>query len=126
MRLSIERDVSLAPYNTFGVDVRAACFVRVGRPEELGELLADPKWQALPRLILGGGSNLLLTRDFEGLVIRIEMPSLKGDIAAHTNSSRAGEQRNKKSVTLDLHRPEAAPVLKRLVAVVDGGYALPG
>jgi len=46
MRFTIERDVSLAPYNTFGVDVRAACFVRVGRPEELGELLADPKERA--------------------------------------------------------------------------------
>jgi UDP-N-acetylmuramate dehydrogenase len=77
MQLSIERDVSLTPYNTFGVDVRAARFVRVGRPDDLGELLADPEWQALPRLVLGGGSNLLLTRDFEGLVIRIEIPGFQ-------------------------------------------------
>ncbi len=51
--------------------------------------------------------------------IRVEMPSLKGSVAAHTNSSRAGEQRNKKSVTLDLHRPESVPVMKRLVATAD-------
>jgi UDP-N-acetylmuramate dehydrogenase len=77
MQLAIERDVSLAPYNTFGVDVCAARFVRIGRAEELGELLADPSWRTLPRLVLGGGSNLLLTRDFEGQVIRIEIPGFE-------------------------------------------------
>ncbi len=69
--------------------------------------------------VLAGPFVSSLLADMGAEVIRIEMPSLKGDVAAHTNSSRAGEQRNKKSVTLDLHRPEAAPVLKRLVAAAD-------
>jgi UDP-N-acetylmuramate dehydrogenase len=73
MTILIERDVSLAPYNTFGIDVRAAHLARIGRAEDLAELLADPQWRARPRLVLGGGSNLLLTRDFDGLVIRIEI-----------------------------------------------------
>lgn len=69
--------------------------------------------------VLAGPFVSSLLADMGAEVIRIEMPSLKGDVAAHTNSSRAGEQRNKKSVTLDLHRPEAAPVVKRLVAAAD-------
>src|SRR5512136_294119 len=73
MPVTIERDVSLAPFNTFGVDVRAARFVRVRHADELDELLGDAGLRTLPRLVLGGGSNLLLTRDFDGVVIRVEI-----------------------------------------------------
>jgi crotonobetainyl-CoA:carnitine CoA-transferase CaiB-like acyl-CoA transferase len=69
--------------------------------------------------VLAGPFVSSLLADLGAEVIRVEMPSLKGNVAAHTNSSRAGEQRNKKSVTLDLHRPEAVPIMKRLVASAD-------
>jgi len=73
MPVKLESDVSLAPFNSFGVEARAAHFARIIRSEDLLELLADPRFALLPRLILGGGSNLLLTRDFDGLVLRIEI-----------------------------------------------------
>ena len=69
--------------------------------------------------VLAGPFVSSLLADMGADVIRVEQPSLKGSVAAHTNSSRAGEQRNKRSVTLDLHRPEAVPIMKRLVASAD-------
>jgi UDP-N-acetylmuramate dehydrogenase len=74
MPIAIERNVSLAPYNTFGVDVRASHFVRVASAEDLAEVLDAPQLLGLPRLVLGGGSNVLFTGDFDGLVLRIEIP----------------------------------------------------
>ena len=40
-------------------------------------MTADPRLAGLPRLVLGGGSNLLLTRDFDGLAIKVEVPGLR-------------------------------------------------
>ena len=58
---------SLKSYNTFGVDVKAAAFVAIDSVSMLEKVLAD---NALPVMILGGGSNLLFTKDLEALVIR--------------------------------------------------------
>jgi UDP-N-acetylmuramate dehydrogenase len=72
MRL-LQNGVSLKPYNTFGVEARAEWFARVHTREELEAVLADPRVQHMPRLVLGGGSNLLFTRDFDGLVVKIDL-----------------------------------------------------
>jgi UDP-N-acetylmuramate dehydrogenase len=72
----LENGVSLKPYNTFGVEARAAWFARIRTREELGAALDDRRVQQMPRLVLGGGSNLLFTRDFEGLVVKIELPGV--------------------------------------------------
>jgi len=88
-----EEHVSLRPYNTFGLDVRARYFARFTSVDELRELLARPETQAGPRLILGGGSNLLLTRDFDGVVLKNEIKELTisaENPAAHTARLRAG------------------------------------
>ena len=77
MKMVIEQGVSLRAYNTFGVDCRAAQFVRVRSVEQLRELMADPAWRRPARLVLGGGSNLLLTQDFDGLVIKMEIPGVE-------------------------------------------------
>ena len=77
MHVHVERDVSLKPFNTFGVDVRAAHFARISSPSELQELLDDPSYADYPRLVLGGGSNLLFTRDFDGLVLKIEIAGVE-------------------------------------------------
>jgi UDP-N-acetylmuramate dehydrogenase len=68
---------SLREFNTFGVEARARWFCCVRSADELAALAAEPKLAGLPRLVLGGGSNLLLTRDFDGLVIRVEVPGLE-------------------------------------------------
>ena len=73
MTLTIRRDVSLETRNTFGIAARARCFARIEAIEDLHALRERPEWIAGPRLILGGGSNLLFTRDFDGLVAHIAL-----------------------------------------------------
>lgn len=63
--------------NSFGVEARARWFCRVCSADDLAALAADPRLAGLPRLVLGGGSNLLLTRDFEGLAIKVEVSGLR-------------------------------------------------
>ena len=75
--MRIETDVSLRPYNTFGVEARAAHFARVTSIEELVGLVEDPRCRAMPRLVLGGGSNVLFTDDFDGLVIKVEIMGIE-------------------------------------------------
>jgi UDP-N-acetylmuramate dehydrogenase len=67
---------SLRGLNSFGVEARARWFCQVRSAEDLAALAADPRLAGRPRLVLGGGSNLLLTRDFDGLVIKVEVPGL--------------------------------------------------
>lgn len=77
MPVRIESSVSLRPYNTFGVDARAAHLARVASIGELVGLLSDPHWRAMPRLVLGGGSNIILSGDYEGLVIKVEIRGIE-------------------------------------------------
>ncbi|AXA91766.1 UDP-N-acetylmuramate dehydrogenase [Massilia sp. YMA4] len=69
--LSLQHDISLRPFNTFGIEAHARHYLRVTDVEQLRHALLDPALAALPRLVLGGGSNLLLTGDFDGLVLHI-------------------------------------------------------
>ena len=87
----LESNVSLLPYNTFGLDVRARLFARFASVEALRELLALPAVQAAEKLILGGGSNLLFTKDFDGVVLKNEIRGL--EVAEQTDETalvRAG------------------------------------
>ncbi len=65
--MNMVTDFSLLPYNTFGLPARAAHFIEVQSVEELRAALQT---DIQPRLILGGGSNILFTRDVTGLVIK--------------------------------------------------------
>lgn len=67
--MKLQTQVSLKPYNTFGIDAVADYLVEVHTVEEIREVLANERLKALPRLILGGGSNVLLAGDYHGLVI---------------------------------------------------------
>ncbi len=75
--LQIRKNVSLKNFNTFGVDAMASYFVEINHEDELIELFLDPKWLQIPRLVLGGGSNMLFTKDFEGLVIRMNIRGIE-------------------------------------------------
>jgi UDP-N-acetylmuramate dehydrogenase len=68
--MEVKQNYPLKNYNTFGIDVKAQYFAEIDSVENLKELLNDPFYQGLPKLILGGGSNILFTRDFNGLVIK--------------------------------------------------------
>jgi UDP-N-acetylmuramate dehydrogenase len=61
----------LKAHNTFGFDVRAQFACRIEREEQLMAAVRDPRAAGLPRLVLGGGSNVVLTGDFGGLVLLI-------------------------------------------------------
>ena len=67
----IQKDIQLKPFNTFGIEATAKYFIEVSSIEQLQEILQNPDYQSTERLILGGGSNMLLTKDFDGLVIKI-------------------------------------------------------
>ena len=89
----LEENVSLRPYNTFGLDAQARYFARFASADALRALLKLPQVQAADKLILGGGSNLLLTQDFDGVVLRNEIRGLeilREDGDDHTALVRAG------------------------------------
>lgn len=70
--MEILKNKSLLPYNSFHLDAAAKEFVPVNTVDELQQLLSQKK----PELVLGGGSNILLTRNVEGLVIKIDLKGI--------------------------------------------------
>lgn len=73
-----EEQVSLKPYNTFGLDYKADTIIHIADPGEAITLFRKRKELKEPLLILGGGSNLLFTEDFKGTIIH---PRFSGIIA---------------------------------------------
>ncbi|HWB92996.1 MAG TPA: FAD-binding protein, partial [Puia sp.] len=87
----IKENVSLRQYNTFGIDASARYFAGFGSAEELGELLAWAGAHGVSLagrdgdgdggsagdggrlLVLGGGSNILFTKDVKGLVLKMDI-----------------------------------------------------
>ena len=67
----IQTNKNLKEYNTFGISVKAEMFAVFSSIEELKQILSFRNDKKL--LVLGGGSNLLLTEDFDGLVIKNEI-----------------------------------------------------
>ncbi len=64
---------SLKQYNTFGVEAVAKHFALINNESDLEELVNAGNLKQQTRLVLGGGSNVLFTKDFEGLVIKINI-----------------------------------------------------
>lgn len=69
--LRVTADADLRSLNTLAVAARARYLAELSDPTGLAELLADPRFSALPVLPIGDGSNILFTRDFDGLVLRL-------------------------------------------------------
>jgi UDP-N-acetylmuramate dehydrogenase len=67
--MTIQENISLKQFNTFGIDAMAQYFCEVQSLDELISLVQTDLFKKEKRLILGGGSNVLFTKDFEGLVI---------------------------------------------------------
>jgi UDP-N-acetylmuramate dehydrogenase len=72
----IEHNISLKPYNTFGIDVKAKSFGRFGSLDELKNLLRN-RDKETPLFILGGGSNILLTKDLPFFVLKNEISGIE-------------------------------------------------
>lgn len=78
--LQIQENTSLKHLNTFGIEAYARYYVEINREDELAGLFADAKWHSIPRLVLGGGSNMLMVSNFDGLVIRINIRGIEHSI----------------------------------------------
>jgi UDP-N-acetylmuramate dehydrogenase len=68
--MRFEEHKNLKSLNTFGLQAFASYFIEINNAKELLLLFKDPLYSSHQKLILGGGSNILFTKDFNGLVIR--------------------------------------------------------
>ncbi len=74
--MKIEKDFDLTKLNTFGVKAQAKFFAEVKNEEDLVELFNTPEFRDNQRLFLGGGSNVLFTKNFEGIVVLNRMKGM--------------------------------------------------
>ena len=78
MSLELETDVPLRAFNTFGIDATARRLVRVRSARDVRLVVDHPEWGRSPKFILGGGSNVLFTRDIDdAVVVKTEIRGLR-------------------------------------------------
>ncbi|MBL0328521.1 MAG: UDP-N-acetylmuramate dehydrogenase [Bacteroidetes bacterium] len=85
---------SLKNLNTFGIDASAKYFAEFSSIQDIEELLSNPKFLNTKKLILGGGSNLLFTKNFDGIVLKNNLKGIelvKEDTDFYYVKSAAGE-----------------------------------
>lgn len=82
-RMYFEENVSLKPFNTFGIDCTARWFARFNNLDALAAQIEYIQKKASPLLILGGGSNILFTKNFDGYILKNE---LEGIAVTHTDN----------------------------------------
>lgn len=76
--MEIQKNISLKPYNTFNIDVIAKQFALFQSLNELEELFSDSRFTVHDsQLILGGGSNILFTKNFDGIVLKNELKGIE-------------------------------------------------
>ena len=73
----IKSNQSLFEFNTFGIHASAQYFLSIHSSEDLSECITQFEWQAIPKIVLGEGSNILLTRNIDGLVIKNNILGIK-------------------------------------------------
>lgn len=81
----VHENYSLKALNSLGFSVYTKYAVHINDEAQLPALLNNPRWQDLPKYILGGGSNVVFTKNFPGLVIHIAIPGKQ--IVQMTNES---------------------------------------
>jgi UDP-N-acetylmuramate dehydrogenase len=75
--MHIESGVSLKPYNTFGLPAVAQTLVRVASDADVRQIVDHPTLGRAPKFVLGGGSNIILTRDMPQVVIKVEVRGMR-------------------------------------------------
>ncbi len=71
--LNLHERASLREFNTFGLPAQAATLVRIASDADVRRLLAHPEHGRAPKFVLGGGSNIVLTRDLDAVVLKVEV-----------------------------------------------------
>lgn len=82
--MTIEKNISLQPFNTFGIKAKATNYCDITSVDELRSVLKEQS--QTPLFILGGGSNMLLTKDIDALVLHI---NLKGKTVLEETDQKA-------------------------------------
>ena len=80
------KNISLKGLNTFGINVNCKLFCEIKHKENLKELLKSNNFKENKHLILGGGSNILFTEDYDGLIIKNEIKGI--DIIEEDDKSK--------------------------------------
>ena len=75
--MHIESGVSLRPYNSFGLPAVAHTLVRIGSDADVRRVVDHPTLGRAPKFVLGGGSNIVLTRDMPQVVLKVEVKGLR-------------------------------------------------
>src|SRR5687768_5019543 len=75
--MTIQENISLKPYNTFGIDVRGKYFSSFQSTDELEELLNYKLQTTNYKLVLGGGSNILFTKNYDGLILKNDIKGIE-------------------------------------------------
>ncbi len=75
--MHIEQDVNLLAHNTFGLPALARTLVRIGSDADVRRVVDHPVLGRAPKFVLGGGSNVVLTRDIDAVVLKIEVPGIR-------------------------------------------------
>ena len=75
--LQIEVDVNLKAYNTFGLPAVARRLVRIREAADVRRVVDHPELGRSPKFVLGGGSNLVLTKDLDPLVLKVEIKGIR-------------------------------------------------
>ncbi|PWS27119.1 UDP-N-acetylenolpyruvoylglucosamine reductase [Pedobacter yonginense] len=88
--LQIQENISLKPYNSFGIDVNAKFFVEIFNEVDLKSLFDTDVVEHQKLLIVGGGSNILFTEDYDGLVIKMSIKGLESQIDGNKVLVKAG------------------------------------
>ena len=92
--MNIQENFSLKNHNTFRVETLAKYFVEVNSIDELKQVLQLSGSLSFPLLLLGGGSNVLLTKDYDGWVIKLNLKGKKEEILDENHvivTAKAGE-----------------------------------
>ena len=71
--VAVERDINLKKCNSFGLAAHARRLVRVASDADVRKVVDDPVLGLAPKFVLGGGSNVVLTRDVDAVVIKVEV-----------------------------------------------------
>ena len=75
--MQIESGVSLKPYNSFGLPAVAGTLVRIASDADVRAVVDHPRLGLAPKFVLGGGSNIILTRDMPQVVLKVEVRGLR-------------------------------------------------
>jgi len=75
--MEIFENKSLKPYNTFGIEANTRYFSKVYSVGELKEIICWANQNNQPILLINGGSNMLLTKDWDGITIRIDLKGIE-------------------------------------------------